>query len=316
MTKVSVIIPAFNEEKYIKKCIDSILNQTLKDIEIVLVDDGSTDKTYEIMKYYDNNYDNVTAIQMNHGGVGKARNKGISLARGEYIKFVDSDDYIEPNALELMYNKAKENDAGIVRCSYRTIIGPFKLGDFHNYYKRRNGVIDTTKDKNYIVKETAGIGNKLIKRELLKDINFGEGIKWEDLAFVPAILAKSGKVYFMNEALYNYRFNLSTSVLDQFRVIKNIDDIFKSLDKLKKYMPKGYDEQYKSIFTIHLLYRLQEVEHWIFYSKEEKEKLFKKFIDILNDEYDGWYNDSELNECLDNKPAFKKAVKRLKKYYR
>lgn len=316
MTKVSVIIPAFNEEKYIKKCIDSILNQTLKDIEIVLVDDGSTDKTYEIMKYYDNNYDNVTAIQMNHGGVGKARNKGISLARGEYIKFVDSDDYIEPNALELMYNKAKENDASIVRCSYRTIIGPFKLGDFHNYYKRRNGVIDTTKDKNYIVKETAGIGNKLIKRELLKDTDFGEGIKWEDLAFVPAILAKSGKVYFMNEALYNYRFNLSTSVLDQFRVIKNIDDIFKSLDKLKKYMPKGYDEQYKSIFTIHLLYRLQEVEHWIFYSKEEKEKLFKKFIDILNKEYDGWYNDSELNECLDNKPAFKKAVKRLKKYYR
>lgn len=316
MTKVSVIIPAFNEEKYIKKCIDSILNQTLKDIEIVLVDDGSTDKTYEIMKYYDNNYDNVTAIQMNHGGVGKARNKGISLAKGEYIKFVDSDDYIEPNALELMYNKAKENDVGIVRCSYRTIIGPFKLGDFHNYYKRRNGVIDTTKDKNYIVKETAGIGNKLIKRELLKDTDFGEGIKWEDLAFVPAILAKSGKVYFMNEALYNYRFNLSTSVLDQFRVIKNIDDIFKSLDKLKKYMPKGYDEQYKSIFTIHLLYRLQEVEHWIFYSKEEKEKLFKKFIDILNNEYDGWYNDSELNECLDNKPAFKKAVKRLKKYYR
>ena len=316
MTKVSVIIPAFNEEKYIKKCIDSILNQTLKDIEIILVDDGSTDKTFEIMKYYESKYDNVTAIQMNRGSVGKARNKGISLAKGEYIKFVDSDDYIEHNALELMYNKAKENNAGIVRCSYRTIIGPFKLGDFHNYYKRRNGIIDTTKDKNYIVKETAGIGNKLIRRDLLKDMNFGEGIKWEDLAFVPAVLAKSGKVYFMNEALYNYRFNLSTSVLDQFRVVKNIDDIFKSLDKLKGHMPKGYDKQYKSIFTIHLLYRLQEVEHWLFYSKEEKEKLFKKFINILNKEYDGWYNDSELNECLNNKPAFKKAVKRLKKYYR
>ena len=316
MPKVSVVIPAFNEEKYIKKCIDSILSQTLKDIEVILIDDGSTDKTFDIMKDYADRYNNVTAIQMNHGSVGKARNKGISLSSGEYIKFVDSDDYIEPNALELMYNKAKENNAGIVRCSYRTIIGLFKLGDFHNYYKKNNGVIDTTKDKNYIVKETAGIGNKLIRKDLLEDMSFGEGIKWEDLAFVPAILAKSGKVYFMNEALYNYRFNLSTSVLDQFRVIGNIDDIFKSLDKLKTHMPKGYEEQYRSIFTIHVLYRLQEVEHWLFYPKKDKVKLIKRFIDVLNKEYNGWIDDAELNECLDNKPAFKKAVKRLKKYYR
>lgn len=316
MTSVSVIVPAYNEEKYIKKCVDSILNQTLKDIDIILIDDGSTDRTFEIMQEYSKKNKNIKAISLPHGGVGIARNKGISLAKGEYIKFIDADDYINPNSLERMYKAAKENDADIVRCSYSTIIGPLKLGDFHNYGRSDNHVINISKDKNFIVRETPSIGNKLIKKELLKDIRFGEGIKWEDLAITPALMAKSKNIYYMQDALYNYRFNLSTTVLDYLRKVHNIDDNFKALELLKTRMPKGFDEQYKSLFIIHTLYRLDEASHWIKCSKNEKEELIKRFVSILNELDSDWMNNEMLNECTENKKAFGKTVKRIKKYAR
>ncbi len=316
MTSVSVIVPAYNEEKYIKKCVDSILNQTLKDIDIILIDDGSTDKTFEIMQEYSKKNKNVTAISLPHGGVGIARNKGLDSAKGEYIKFVDADDYLNPNSLELMYNKAKETDSDIVRCSYQTIIGPLKLGDFHNYEKSDNHIIDISKDKDFIVRETPSIGNKLIKKELFKNIRFGEGIKWEDLAIIPALMAKSNKIYFMNDALYNYRFNLSTTVLDYLRKVHNIDDNFKALELLKSRMPKEYDEQYKSLFIIHTLYRLDEASHWVMCPKSEKEELIKRFITILNELDSNWINNEMLNLCAVNKKSVAKTLKRIKKYAR
>ena len=116
MAKVSVIVPIYNAEKYLEQCIDSIINQTLKDIEIILIDDGSTDSCSEICKKYLSD-SRVTYYRKENEGLAAARADGIARANGEYIGFVDSDDWIKPYMYEKMYNAAKSNDSDIVFCN-------------------------------------------------------------------------------------------------------------------------------------------------------------------------------------------------------
>ena len=106
MKKLSIIIPCYNTEKYINKCLDSVLNSTLKDIEVIIINDGSKDSTLDIIKSYKDK--RIIIIDKENDGVAMARNDGIKKATGEYITFIDSDDYIEPTMYEEMYNKAKE----------------------------------------------------------------------------------------------------------------------------------------------------------------------------------------------------------------
>ena len=114
MIKVSVVIPVYNMETYIEECLDSIFSQTLKEIEVLCIDDGSTDRSYEILKKYREKYKNLIVFRQQNQGAGIARNKGIQCANGEYICFMDPDDYYaQEQALELLYRNAKENHAVI-----------------------------------------------------------------------------------------------------------------------------------------------------------------------------------------------------------
>lgn len=112
--KVSVILPVYNAEKFIAQCLDSIMGQTLKEIEIICVDDGSTDNSLQIMKEYENKYSNIVVISQENAGAGAARNKGLKRAKGEYLSILDADDFFEPNMLEEAYTKAKEDKADMV----------------------------------------------------------------------------------------------------------------------------------------------------------------------------------------------------------
>lgn len=118
---ISVIVPVYNVEKYLNRCIDSILNQTLKQIEIILVDDGSTDNSPIICDEYCERYENIKAIHKENNRVAAARNDGIKIATGKYIALVDSDDWIDPNMLEEMYNKAEEFHTDITMCDFRKV---------------------------------------------------------------------------------------------------------------------------------------------------------------------------------------------------
>ena len=163
MPKVSVIVPIYNEEKYLNDCINSIANQTLKDIEIIAVNDGSTDNSLKILDDLSIKYKGkLKVIDKENGGAGSARNVGIVNASGEFIKFVDADDYLKLTALERMYNIAKENNVKLVRGNYQTIIGPFKTEDKCSFSDiKESRIVDVRKEKDYIVSETPGIGNKL-----------------------------------------------------------------------------------------------------------------------------------------------------------
>ena len=119
MYKVSVIVPIYNVEKYIKKCLNSLVNQTLQEIQIILVNDGSKDKSGEIAKEYAQMYKNkILYLEKENGGLSDARNYGIPYAEGEYIAFIDSDDYIDENAYEEMYDKAKKENSDYVECDF------------------------------------------------------------------------------------------------------------------------------------------------------------------------------------------------------
>ena len=111
MPKVSVIVPVYNVEKYIEKCLESLVNQTLKDIEIIIVNDGSKDKSEKIINKFLSKYKNIVYVEKQNGGLSDARNYGMKYAKGEYIAFLDSDDYVDTTIYEKMYNKAKEENA-------------------------------------------------------------------------------------------------------------------------------------------------------------------------------------------------------------
>ena len=201
MPKVSVIVPVYNAEKYLEKCISSISNQTMQDLEILAINDGSTDKSLDILDKLTLKYkDKLRIFNKSNGGAGSARNVGLDNANGEFIKFVDADDYLKLDILDKMYSIAKENKVSLVRGNYQTIVGPIKTIDTCSWSDiKTSQVVNVKENKDYIVTETPGIGNKLIRRDLIDDLRFPEQTKWEDLAIMPIIIASSEKLFHMNE---------------------------------------------------------------------------------------------------------------------
>lgn len=154
MTKVSVIVPVYNGKKYINKCINSILRQTFKDIEIILVDDGSTDNTFDILREYEKKFPNVKVIPSINLGAGGARNIGLDASQSEYILFVDADDFLREDMIEVLYKNAVSNDADITRCGRCTYFENIKLDSYNsNYYNEDKKIINPKKEKDYVFNE-------------------------------------------------------------------------------------------------------------------------------------------------------------------
>ena len=215
MAKISVIVPVYNAEKYLSKCIDSIINQTFKDIEIILINDGSTDRSIEICKSYKEKYDNIRFISQSNKGVSAARNLGIDNAVGEYISFVDADDWITDDMYGRLYKKVKDENAdlAIYNCTLEkndeTIYKETGVG---LDVLERNNIINIiipkiiNPDKNNI--SLRGPCIYLYKRELLTKykIYFPKGIHiGEDLIFNLNIVLNANKLVNIKEYFYHYR---------------------------------------------------------------------------------------------------------------
>lgn len=231
--KVSIIVALYNKEKYIKKCLKSLINQTLKDIEIIVVNDCSTDKSLEIVKSFDDKRIKVINNKKNKG-IGITRNIGVSKSSGEYIGFVDADDYVEKEVYESYYTYAKENNLDLLTTDYFKIINNKK-----EYFKVDNfKITNIEKNKNIINLINYGPCNKLFKRELIinNEIIFSETTKFEDVIFVAKSVRYAKNIGYLNEAYYNYVIhNLSeTTTVDKrtfdiFEVLDNVNDIYNNL---------------------------------------------------------------------------------------
>ncbi len=210
MSKVSVIIPVYNTKKYLRKCVDSVLAQTYDNLEIILVDDGSTDDTGALCDEIAKGFNNIIAIHKQNGGLSDARNAGMAVATGEYTCFLDSDDWMDEDCIEESLNEAKNENADIVVWGYHT--------DFHDENEKiikSHDVIPAqfkstdNVDENMDVDKLIGLcgyaWNKLYKTEVIKDKEFVKGISLvEDILFNADVMTENVKVSFINKAFTHY----------------------------------------------------------------------------------------------------------------
>ena len=223
--KVSVIVPIYNVEKYLRKSLESIISQTLEDIEIICVNDGSKDNSRDILEEYAQKDPRIVIIDKENGGLSSARNAGMEVARGEYIGFVDSDDWIEDTMYEKLYYNAKLNESEMVICSVHKYDDKRKqIVDNDKYYtleyfepKFFDGTFNHLDTKDFLLQVCVMAWNKIYKREVIeaKRAKFPEGLIFEDGPFFFSIYFDMQRVSLVNEFLYYYRINRPHSIIDK-----------------------------------------------------------------------------------------------------
>lgn len=250
MYKVSCIVPVYNLEMKVEKCIKSLISQTLDNIEIILVNDCSTDNSLTILNHYANKYNNITVIDLKQNmRQGGARNRGLDAATGKYILFVDGDDWIEENMLKELYDTAEKNSFDIVDSDY--------------YQDDEDGSteIKVSMDKRFFPIESikpllycAGrIWTKLISRDLLikNNIRFVEHKKFEDNPYLPILLAYTSNVGKVNKPFYHYIYNVDSTSRkkNDFSVFDRLDTALYLLDEAKKRnIFEKYKDEYEYVF--------------------------------------------------------------------
>ena len=210
MAKISVVVPVYNSEKYINRCLDSIAAQTFSDFECIVVNDGSTDSSAEIINCYAKKDYRFLVIHQNNAGVSVARNAGLNICSGEWIAFVDSDDWCESNMLEEMYNAVKkmyEREVGLILCKVQDTAGSnvYNLDESYVYSNGKYGLCFQS------------VWGKLYRRNIITShkLNFPVGVRLgEDSVFTFSFLTHSPNFYFINKPLYHYYNNREDSAVN------------------------------------------------------------------------------------------------------
>lgn len=251
MKKISIIIPVYNVEKYLVKCLDSLVKQDLKKCEIILVNDGSSDNSQIIIDDYKMKYPNyIKAYVKENGGQGSARNLGISKACGEYICFIDSDDYVEPNFIEEICNCLLEDKYDII------VFDMYKKYESKKNKEYLKGIINYADDiqKNYIL-SLSGPCNKVMKKKLWVDnhLAFLENTIYEDLAIIPTIAKYTNKIKYLEKPLYNYLIH-NGSTMNQTIYTEKLKNIFKVMEQLSLELKNDFPEELEYLYITNLLH--------------------------------------------------------------
>lgn len=287
--KVSVIVPIYNAEKYIEKTIESILNQSLKEIEIICIDDGSSDGSLKILRKYERNNENIKVISVDNGGPGRARNIGMTAAKGQYIGFVDSDDSIDKDMFKIMYELGIKDLAQMVLCAYREVNEKGIVVDEIHHYLEGEKTHNNDYIRNNIIKtfsENKNLGlfslcNKIYLRDWLLGLGFLIDEKrphGEDWWFNINVFLKLNKFICTDEALYNYNRVNSESLMAVYRE-NQMDLCLDGRKKLLSILPKelvNYEELNKNFtyeYYSYLVRTAKEVK-----DKNKKIRLIKKVI--------------------------------------
>ncbi len=282
---VSVIVPVYNVESYIERCLESIINQTHRNLEIIIVDDGSTDDSGAICDKYAKNDARIMVIHKNNGGLSSARNAGIIASVGDYLSFVDSDDYIDLQMIETLLNLVKTTDSQMGICSFKYV------GDIASDQKK---IVSPIKDElingaklvsETIWKDSATqvfwtiVCNKLYKRELFCDVSFPIGYVLEDLYVMPGVIERCEKVVCTSKELYFY-FQHNNSILHSRVSQKLLDSSVVYLHLSDEYSKKG---EYSGFFY-YLLFGGVWAYKESFWNRKNS-KLLKSRSDYLEKKY-------------------------------
>lgn len=305
MPKVSIIVPVYNVEKYIERCLDSLVNQTLKDIEIIIVNDGSTDGSKEIIQKYLNKYKNIVYLEKENGGLSSARNYGIPYAKGEYIGFVDSDDYVEITMYEKMYNKAIEEKSDMVECDF--------IWEYPNKKREDIGKIYSDK-KEAIVEARVVAWNKIIKKDIIEKtkITFPEGLRYEDIEFFYKIVPYLNKISFVKETLVHYVQRESSIANTQnertgeiFKIWENVLNYYIENNIFNEYRSE-LEYSYTRILLCSSLKRITKVK-----DRKVRKALIKLTWQNLNKKFPQWKQNKYLNSTKSFKNLYLKSINKF-----
>ncbi|WP_343347203.1 glycosyltransferase [Terrisporobacter petrolearius] len=238
---LSIIVPAFNIENYISRCLESLINQNYKNIEIIVVDDGSKDKTGEIIDDYAKQDYRIKFIHKKNEGVSIARNTGIDIAKGDYIGFVDGDDTVDKEMFEILIKNAVDYNADISHCGYKMVF-PSRI-DY--YYNTENIIIQNNYDGLEGLlkadKIEPGLWNKIYKANLFNDFRLNPNIKYnEDLLANFYLFKRSKKSVFYDKCMYNYLIRKGSAATKEISPNKLIDPIL-VIKEIKGYLEKDYE---------------------------------------------------------------------------
>lgn len=315
MAKISVVVPVYNVEKYLKECIDSIINQTLEDIEIICVNDGSTDSSLEILNDYAKKDSRIIVINKSNSGYGHTMNMGLNAATGEYVGIIESDDFADKNMFEDLYKLAKEYDADIVK------------GDWYNYWSknkfaRKNNRISSAKalkltnskqDKS-LLRINPSVWSAIYKKEFLNkyNIRFLEtpGASYQDLAFSFKIFALAERVILTDKAYLYYRQdNMNSSVKSKTKVYCVCDE-YEEIDR--------FLEQYPDLkFEFKVQEEINRYNGYVSSVLRIDDSVKPEFVKVFSDHFKEEYNTGLLgNEFFKkiNKKEFMTLINNPEKY--
>lgn len=208
--KLSIVVPIYNVADYLPKCVDSLLNQGLAptDYEIILVDDGSTDRSGQIADDYANRYAHIRVIHQTNQGLSMARNAGVAVAQGDYVQFVDSDDYLEPNVLGVLIKKMDQEHLDVLRFNYQNVDECYRVFEPYKDPKIFVDYTDSVSDGLTFLTERLGYGcyawQFMMRTTLAKRSIFTAGIYFEDTEWTPRLLASAERVTSVDTVVYNY----------------------------------------------------------------------------------------------------------------
>ena len=239
--KLSIIVPVYKVEEYLGECVDSLLSQTIDDYEIILVDDGSPDNSGKIAdEYAAVNPDMIRVLHIDNGGQGRARNFALDIAKGDFVGFVDSDDWVTHDMYEKMYTRAAETGADVVVCDF-----------MERFADGRESMLPASLQDNWL--GSAGSScNKIFRRSLIGELRFPVGLWYEDFYFSAVMLLRSKHTEFIAEPLYIYRRG-QESTMHNHNAAKNLD-MLTIMEMLEKDMvPAGYKDDFEFFLVNHVL---------------------------------------------------------------
>ena len=309
--KVSIIVPVYNSEKYLKRCIDSLINQTMSDIEIIIIDDCSSDGSKDIINSYAKKDKRIKVIRNKKNmGIGYNRNLGIKFATGEYISFIDSDDWANETMCDKMYEKAKKEGLDLVLCNYnRFLEKEDKLIEIGSDFIIEDFKGTSLKMRPSLINEVnMGPCNKLYKKALIKDIKFPLDLKYEDAIFVVKSLINANKIGIINEPLNYYTIHekSETTSIDKrvFDILKITEMIVQEIKKVSYFSDI---EKYLEAFVTRNLFRYT-IQQKYQSDKEIKNTFIDEAFNYLNSNFPNW----KKNKIWKKRIVYKKIIEENK----
>ncbi len=284
MPKVSVIVPVYNSEQELRDCLDSLVEQTEKDIEIIVIDDASTDNSPEIEAEYQKKYPNVKVYRNERNlGQSETRNRGIELAEGDYIAFLDSDDYVNPGMYEELYQAAVDNNMPELIVTGLSFVkgNEYRKKDLTFIGKQSTTIIHPMDTPDQVFFESPSLCNKLFRKDTVKNYKFLDVSAWEDIAFSYSRFMEANTVISKPTLNYFYRRNASLKSngvsAQNFKENDKITDIFIVADELEEELKRNgkypfFADQIRALQIACCLQRVDEVNEWQESTTKEKVK--------------------------------------------